>query len=170
MNKEKLRLLVSKKVKDKEDIKEILDFVVSDVRSTLDINDSRTRLCKESSLALMNLCERVNIPYIPFNMGELGMKDLEHHYGITGFNTEYGQICILLDLTYVQFSKKMYPVKGSEVLSPGNFISIGNKEMLIKKGYITLTQENLNDYIESFIESYKLVNNINETKVYENIY
>ena len=162
--------LISKDIKSIEDIKQILDFIVNIAREQLDIKDSNTRLCQESSIFLMNMCERLNIPYIPFNMGEIGMKDLEHHYGFTGFQTEFGQICFLLDLTYIQFTGEEYQINGNNILSPGNFISDENKNILVQKGYLTLTEENLNDYIRSFIETYKLVNKTNEDFIYDKLY
>ena len=165
-----IQKLISKDIKSIEDIKQILDYLVSNVRKNLDINDSSTRLCQESTIYLMRLCDKYNIPYIPLNMGELGMKDLQHHYGITGFQTEFGQICCLLDLTYIQFTEKEYPINGNNVLSPGNFISDENKNILVKKGYLTLTEENLNDYIRSFIETHKLVSKTNEDFVYDKLY
>ena len=162
--------LISKDIKYIEDIKQILNFLVSITRKQLNINDSSTRLCQESSIYLMKLCDKFNIPYIPINMGELGMKDLEHHFGVTGFQTEFGQICFLLDLTYIQFTEEKYPVNGNSVLSPVNFISDENKDMLVQKGYLTLTEENLNDYIRSFVETYKLVNKTNEAFIYDKLY
>lgn len=158
------------------EIKTILDSIVKKARSQLDINDSSTRLCKESSLLVARLCEQNDIPYIPFNMAEIGMPELEHHYGITGFKTDNGQICILIDLTYIQFTEKTYPVnvKNNQTvknaIAPGNFISEENKNKLIKYGYITLTEDNVNDYFGSFIETNKRVNYINEENVFKKIY
>lgn len=176
MNEQLVIRLMSKQFKTIDDIKNILDFIVVDMRSSLDINNIDTRLCKECSISLINVCNKLGIPYIPFSMSEIGMEELEHHYGITGFNTEFGQICILLDLTYIQFNTSGYSVNlknklmDKQVLSPGNFISEKNKTMLVKSGYLTLTKENYDDYLRSFIETYKLLNPINEDLVYDIAY
>ena len=159
-----------------DEVKLVLDSLVKEIRNNMYVNDSSTRLCKESSIALWQLCNDIGLPYIPCNLGDFNMKDLEHHYGITGFKTEYGQICFLLDLTYIQFTKNLYPVNingmngSKEVLAPGNFISEENKKNLINLGYMTLTEENYIDYLRSFIETNKLVNQINEAFIYEKAY
>lgn len=176
MNFETIKGLTSKSILTIDEIKIILDYIVNNIKSRLDINDTFTRLCKESSMAVWDLCNRLNIPYIPFNTGSLGMSELEHHFGITGFQTEYGQICILLDLTYIQFTQNKYPVnlknqKNSKLVSsPGIFILEENKKQLLESRYLTLTEENFDDYISSFIESYKLVNNIDARIVYDEAY
>ncbi len=157
-------------------IKYILNLIVKEARTKLDINDPTTRLCKESSLFVAKLCDINDIPYIPFSMSEIGMPELEHHYGITGFMTDVGQVCFLIDLTYIQFTDKLYPVnvkgeaKTINALSPGNFISNENKDNLLKKGYIVLTESNFYDYFGSFIETNKRVNKIEEEKIYQKIY
>lgn len=157
-----------------EEIKNKLDYIINTIRQNLDVNNSQTRMCKESSLHVLKLCDGLGIPYIPFSMGELGMPELEHHFGITGFNTEeYGQICFLIDLTYIQFTDKEYYINlrnKSEAklsLSPGNFISDENKNNLLKNGYLTLTEETFNNYLGCFIEANKLVNNIDEQEIYQ---
>ena len=76
----------------------------------------------------------------------------------------------MLDLTYIQFTEEKYPVNGNSVLSPGNFISDENKDKLVQKGYLTLTEENLNDYIRSFVETHKIVNTTNEDFIYDKLY
>ena len=165
-----IQKLINKDIKSIDDIKQILEFLVSSARRGLDINDSSTRLCQESTIYLMRMCDKYNIPYVPLNIGELGMKDLQHHYSVIGFQTEFGQICFLLDLTYIQFTEEKYPVNGNSVLSPGNFISDENKDKLVQKGYLTLTEENLNDYIRSFVETHKIVNTTNEDFIYDKLY
>ena len=157
-----------------EEIKNKLDYITNTIRQNLDVNNSQTRMCKESSLHVLKLCERLDIPYIPFSMGELGMPELEHHFGITGFQTEeYGQICFLIDLTYIQFTEKKYYInvkdKSEEKLSlsPGNFISDENKNNLLQNGYLILTEETFNDYLGCFIEANKLANKIDEQKIYQ---
>ena len=165
-----IQKLINKDIKSIDDIKQILEFMVSSARRDLDINDSSTRLCQESTIYLMRMCDKYSIPHVPLNIGELGMKDLQHHYSVIGFQTEFGQICFLLDLTYIQFTEEKYPVNGNSVLSPGNFISDENKDKLVQNGYLTLTEENLNDYIRSFIETYKLVNRISSDFVYQKTY
>ncbi|MBQ9072538.1 MAG: hypothetical protein IJY25_05225 [Bacilli bacterium] len=176
MNKDQLKQLMTKQVLSLEEVKFVLDSLVNEIKNTMNVNDSSTRLCKESSMALWKLCSDIGLPYIPCSMSEINMSDLEHHYGITGFKTEYGQICFLLDLTYIQFTEDLYPVNvggingTKEVLSPGNFISEENQETLVNSGYITLTKENYDDYLRSFIETNKLVNQVNEDLIYGNAY
>jgi hypothetical protein len=176
MNEQHIRLITKKRILTIEEIKEILNYIVNKISTSLDINDSYTRLCKESSISVDNLCDKLNIPYIPFNMSEIGMGELEHHFGITGFNTEYGQICFLLDLTYIQFTEKTYPVnlkngKGSkQVLSPGMFVSEELKKQLVNLRYITLTESNFEEYVGGFIESYRLANIVDERNAYDKIY
>lgn len=173
---ESVKKIIDKGVLSIDEVKKVLDYLISCIRTTMDVNTSETRLCKESSMKLCSICDKLNIPYIPFSMSTYDMSELEHHYGITGFQTEFGQICFLLDPTYIQFTESLYYInkKGEnnskKVLSPGNFISSENKEFLISNGYLTLTQSSFNDYISSFIESFKLVNPINEEKIYELIY
>lgn len=176
MKTEDIKKIVSKGVLSLDEIKLVLDYIVSCIRSNMDVNTSETRLCKESSIKICSICDKINVPYVPFSMGEYGMSELQHYYGITGFQTEYGQICFLLDLTYIQFAEKLYPVNvrgvptSKDVLSPGNFVSDDVKNTLISKGYLTLTESNFEDYIRGFIETFKLVNPINEEKTYELIY
>lgn len=176
MNKEQLKQLTSKQILSLDEVKFILDSLANEIKNTMDVNDSSTRLCKESSFALWQMCSDIGLPYVPFSMGDLSMTELEHHFGITGFKTEYGQICFLLDLTYIQFTETLYPVNISgmnvtkEILSPGNFISEKNKETLVNSGYITLTKENYDDYLRSFIETNKLVNTVNEDLIYQKVY
>lgn len=176
MKEQQIKLLVKKEELTIDEVKEILDYIVNNVKSKLDINDSSTRLCKESSMFISNLCNKLEIPYIPFSMGEIGMGEMEHHFGITGFNTEHGQICFLLDLTYIQFIEKTYPinlknVKGvKHVYSPGTFISDELKYQLVNSRYMTLTDKNFEEYISGFIESYKMANPIDERLVYDKSY
>lgn len=176
MHIDKIRNLTSKPILSVEEVKEILDYLVNEIRITMDVNDSYTRMCKESSMKLGSICDRIDVPYIPFNMSSIGMGDLEHHYGITGFQTEYGQICFILDLTYIQFTQPTYPVNVNGntitkyVTAPGNFITEKNKNNLIKDGYLIITEDNFDDYLRSFIETYKLVNPVNESQIYEKAY
>jgi len=171
-----IKELMARDINTIDEIEKILEYLVKTVRTNLDIKDSSTRSCRESSMALMRLCDKLDIIYIPFNMSEIGMKGLEHHYGITEFSTEMGLIPILLDLTYIQFTEDKYIVncenanESKSVIAPGNFISENNKENLVKNGYLTLTENNFNDYIRSFIETYKLVNKVNENVIYDNVY
>ena len=74
-----IQKLINKDIKSIDDIKQILEFMVSSARKDLDINDSSTRLCQESTIYLMRMCDKYNISYVPLNIGELGMKDLQHH-------------------------------------------------------------------------------------------
>ena len=176
MNFETIKQLTNKSILTIDEIKMILDYIVNVIKSKLDINDTYTRLCKESSMAVWSLCERLNIPYIAINTGGIGMSELEHHFGITGFQTEYGQICFLLDLTYIQFTQNTYPINLKKqkrtklVSSPGNFISEENKKQLLESRYLTLTEQNFDDYISSFIESYRLANPVDERIVYDEAY
>ena len=176
MKEQQIKQIINKGILDIEDIKIVLDYIVKKISSSMDINDSFTRLCKESSLSVSNLCDKLNIPYIPFSMGSIGMGELEHHFGITGFNTEHGQICFLLDLTYIQFTEKTYPinlknVKGTkQVHSPGTFISDELKYQLVNSRYMTLTDKNFEEYISGFIESYRMANPIDERLAYDKLY
>ena len=159
-----------------KNIKTILDSIANQVRTKFRIKDSTTRECKESSLFTATLCDRVGIPYVPFNLPSLGMKELEHHFGVTGFKTDVGQVCVLIDLTYIQFTEKTYPVyvrgtmTAKDAPSPGNFISDETKNKLLKDGYIILTENNFYDYFGSFIETNKRVNKMDEEKMYKRIY
>ena len=117
MNFETIKELANKSVLTIDEIKIILDYIVNNIKSRLDINDASTKLCKESSMTVWNLCDRLNIPYIPFNASSIGMSELEHHFGITGFQTEYGQVCFLLDLTYIQFTQDTYPSSETSYLT-----------------------------------------------------
>lgn len=176
MNEEIIRRLMNKGILTLDEVKSILDYIANDIRSTMDVNDPYTRLCKESSMAIWNICDKFNIPYIPFSMSDIGMGDLEHHFGITGFQTEYGQLCFLLDLTYIQFTSKTYSINVKNekstklVTSPGMFVSEENKGQLVESGYLILTEENFDDYISGFIESYRLANPIDERVVYDSAY
>lgn len=176
MNEVEIKLLIEKHIKKIEDIEKILDFLYVRIKNKLKINISETRLCKESSIEIAKLCDKLNIPYIPFSTKELGMDGLEHYFGITGFNTEFGQICILIDFTYIQFIEDEYAIniKNEKIskyaFSPGIFIRQDNKVNLIKKGYLVLTKENFDDYLRSFIESYKLVNYLDDSLVYSKMH
>lgn len=174
MNQEYVKSIASKQCLTIEEVEFLLNEIVKYMRESLDINDSDTRLCLETSMSLSNVCNNLKIPYIPLSTNILGMPELEHHFGITGFNTVEGQVCFILDLTYIQFSRNEYPMligrNVEPVPSPGTFISLENKEKIIKNGYLTLTEENLNDYIRGFIETYKFGYNVNEDKVYNELY
>lgn len=176
MDFESVKHLAIQQVVSIEEVKVILDYIINNVKARLDINDSSTRLCKESSMEVWNLCDRLNIPYIPFNLGSFGMSEMEHHFGITGFQTEHGQICFLIDLTYIQFTDSKYAINEKEknttklVSSPGNFISEENKKQLLESRYLILTEKNFDDYISSFIESYRLANHIDERQSYDKAY
>ena len=176
MNEEIIRQKMAQKILSLDEIKDILNYIVSHVRENLDINDSHTRLCQQSCMKTSDICNRLNIPYIMFDMKSLSMGELQHYYGITGFQTEFGQICFLLDTTYIQFTEKDYPVnvsgetKVKYVTAPGNFMTPENKDRLVENGYLTITEDSYNDYLRSFIETYKLVNKVNESQVYESAY
>jgi len=173
---EEIKQLANKSILTIDEIKIILDYIVNNIKLRLKINDASTRMCKQSSMAIWDLCDRLNIPFLQFNTNSIGMSELEHHFGITGFQTEYGQVCFLLDLTYIQFTEEKYGVllknkKSTKlVLSPGNFISEENKNKLLDKGYLILTEQNFDDYISSFIETYRLANSIDERIVYDEAY
>ena len=176
MNEQQIKQILNKKIFTIDEIQLVLDYIVNNIKSKMDINHSYTRLCKESSLAVSDLCEKLKIPYIPFSLGSFGMKELEHHFGITGFPTEYGQICFLLDLTYKQFDVKEYPInlknekRTKLITSPGMFISEENKDQLINSRYLILTENNFEDYISSFIESYRLANKVDARLIYDKVY
>lgn len=176
MNFEIIKQLANQQILTLDEVKIVLEYIVNDIKSKLDINDTSTRLCKESSMSVWELCDKLGIPYVPFNSGSLGMREMEHHFGITGFQTEYGQICFLLDLTYIQFTDRTYPVNveikktTKMVPAPGNYISKENKQQLLESRYLTLTQDNFDDYIGSFIESYRLANPIDERQIYDDAY
>ena len=176
MKEQQIKFLTKKDVLTKDEIKNILDYIVNTVGTFLHLSDSTTRLCKESSMYISNLCNKLNVPYIPFSMGEIGMGELEHHFGITGFNTEYGQICFLIDLTYIQFTEKTYPINlknrktTKHVWSPGTFVSDELKHQLINLGYVTLTNKNFEEYISGFIQSYGMANPLDERITYDKLY
>ena len=173
---EKIKKILNNYSLTAEQIKYILDFIVNKTITKISIKDSTTRDCKESSIFVNSLCNRLDIPYIPFSFSELNMNELEHHFGIAGFNTNIGQVCVLLDLTYIQFTEETYPVvnkknmRSVDVLSPVNFVDYSIVSSLVKSGYITLTKENFYEYINGFISSYKLVNQINENDVYNKLF
>ena len=166
---------MDKEILSVEEVKDILDTLVLKVRNKFDVKDFTTRECKECSLMLMKLFDDIEIPYIPIANNEILMPDLEHHFGIAGFKTDKGYITVLLDLTYIQFSLDTYPgiivdKEFTKIKSPGEFISLENKNRLIDKGYITLTEENFNDYLNSFIMSYRKQHNIDEKLIYDKAY
>ena len=173
---ERIKFIARKEELTIEDINEVINYIVNIVSESLNIKHSHTRLCKESSMAVATLCEKLNIPYIPFSMGEVGMGELEHHFGITGFNTKYGQICVLIDLTYVQFTEKTYPInlKNDKITklvpSPGMFVSSELKEQLVNSKYMVLTENNFEEYISGFIESYRMANPLDERSAYDQLY
>lgn len=152
-----------------EEVKLALDFISSEIRNNLDVNTPSTRLCKESSCAVEDLCYFLAIPCIQFCTSELGVTPLEHHFGILGFKTEQGQICFLVDLTYIQFSLDKYNIDAPKtqvipIISPGKFMDEAIKEELIKNGYLTLTEENITQYINGFINGYKSLYIENQNK------
>jgi len=173
---ERIKFIARKEELTIEEIKEVINYIVNIISESLNIKYSHTRLCKESSMAVATLCEKLNIPYIPFSMGEVGMGELEHHFGITGFNTKYGQICVLIDLTYVQFTEKTYPInlKNDKITklvpSPGMFVSSELKEQLVNSKYMVLTENNFEEYISGFIESYRMANPLDERSAYDQLY
>jgi hypothetical protein len=176
MNFETIKQLANKNELTIDEIRIILDYIVNTIKSKLDINDSYTRLCKESSMEVWNLCNKLNILYIPFNLGSFDMSGMEHHFGIISFQTEYGKIYFLIDLTYSQYVGKTYLINAKTnnsrklVSSPCNFISEENKNQLLQFGYLTLTDKNFEDYISSFIESYRSSNSIDERNTYDKAY
>lgn len=176
MNFETIKQLAKKNILTIDETRLILDYIVNNIKSKLDKNVPFTRLCKESSMQVWSLCDKLNIPYIPLNLECLGMSEMKHHFGIVSFQTEYGKICFLIDLTYLQFIGKTYLVNAKTnnstklVSSPGNFISEENKNQLLQFGYLTLTDKNFEDYISSFIESYRSSNSIDERNTYDKAY
>lgn len=167
---EDIKKLKEKEYLTEEEVKIILNYLITTTRRKLDITEDDCIKCEESSMFLDRLCISTNIPYIRFSNSELGMKDLAHHYGIIGLNTEIGQVCFLLDATYMQFNKETYPVENKQVISPGEFIDENIKEQLIKDGFITLTKENAYQYINSFAESYSSLYKIDKDSVINNFF
>lgn len=155
---------------NKEEIKKILDYLIKTTRNILDIEENDSVKCIESSLFLRRLCDKIDIPYIPFANNELGMKELEHYYGIVAFNTEIGQVCFLIDATYIQFDKEKYPIEGKLVTSPGKYINGDLKQQLINNGYFTMTHENIIEYLNSFVTSYNNLYKINNDLVITKFY
>lgn len=164
-----IKQLVEKGTLNKLEIETVLNYLIKTTRNSLHI-DADSVKCRESSLFLKELCDRVNIPYVPFANNELGMKELEHHYGIVGFNTEVGQICFLLDATYMQFNRNTYPVSDKMVVSPGKSVGEKLKQQLINKGYFTVTHKNITEYLNGFIESYNSLYEIDSNLVFDKFY
>lgn len=153
------------------EVKCVLDYIVSSVSlgyridrqnfkdyytKQKEINTSDYTLCVETSSKIAELCKIFNIYYNIHTLKELGIPDLDHYFGIITFNTKE-PLSFIIDLTYIQFLESTYPIyrdnKTVNITSPSTFIKEENKKSLIFDGYITCTQENLKDYIGSFIES-----------------
>lgn len=167
---EDIKKLTQKEYLTQEEVRDVLNYLITTTRRKLNITEDDCIKCEESSMFLDRLCEIADIPYIRFANSELGMKELAHHYGILGLNTEIGQVCFLLDATYMQFNKETYPVENKQVISPGEFIDENIKEQLIKDGFITLTKENAYHYINSFVESYNTLYKIDKNLVINNFF
>ena len=165
-----IKQLVGKGTLNKLEIETVLNYLIKATRKALDIDADDSVKCRESSLFLKELCYIVNIPYVPFANNELGMKELEHHYGIVGFNTKIGQICFLLDATYMQFNRNTYPVSDKMVVSPGKSVGEKLKQQLINKGYFTVTHKNIIEYLNGFIESYNSLYEIDTDLVFDKFY
>ena len=104
---EYIKELVHKDYLTKDEIRIVLNYLITTTRDSLNIDKYDNVKCVESSIFLDRLCEIIDIPYIKFSNNELGINELEHHYGILGLNTEIDQVCFLLDATYIQFDKNI---------------------------------------------------------------
>ena len=160
---------------NEDEIQLVLSFIKDTVIHNLDekYGDHKVR-CQESSIFIAELSYRFNFAYYGFDTGSLFMKELYHHFGFVGFNGTNHPNWYLIDLTFEQFNRKTYPVyidsKSQNIISPGNYISKDNKERLLKDGYLKLTQENLNDYIDAFIKSYSTKKFIDKQLVYNKLF
>ncbi len=153
------------------EVKCVLDYIVSSVSlehqidrenfkayytNQKEIEISDYTHCFETSVKIGRLCDAFNIYYNMYTLKDLGIPDLDHYFGIITFNTKE-PLSFIIDLTYIQFLESTYPIyrdnKTVNIISPSTFIKEENKKSLIFDGYITCTQENLKDYIGSFIES-----------------
>lgn len=154
---------------DMEKIDTALTSLINGVKNKL-AEDNNLCACYESSLTLWRLCDKVDIPYIGFNINEVGLNNFIHHYGICSVEG----VCALIDLTYNQFIDNKYPLYFDKdrilVNSPINYLREENKYNLLTKGYMILTEENYIDYITSFINSYKSVKNIDDSIIYDKAY
>lgn len=167
---EYIKELAHKDYLTKDEIRIVLNYLITTTRTNLNIDKYDSVKCVESSAFLDRLCEIIGIPYIRFANNELDMRELEHHYGILGLNTEIGQVCFLLDATYMQFDKKDYPIDNVTVISPGEFIDENLKQQLINNGFFTLTPENIYEYLNSFVQSYSSLYKIDKDLVFNKFY
>lgn len=156
-----------------EEVDFVIDFIAKTVIRNLKNNfqDYETK-CDYSTQYLLELSCRMNYKYCGYETGKLLMPELKHHFGFVGLRTENGPIWYLIDLTYKQFENKNYPITingiRTTIEGPANKISPENKEILLQKGYIKLTDKNLIDYIDSFIKSYP--KNVDSNEIYRILY
>lgn len=167
---EVIKKIARKDYLTKDEIRIVLNYLITTTRTNLNIDKYDSVKCVESSIFLDRLCEIIDIPYIKFSNNELGMRELEHHYGILGLNTEIDQVCFLLDATYMQFDKKTYTMSNKLIVSPGEFIDENLKQQLINNGFFTLTPENIYEYLNSFVQSYSSLYKIDKDLVFNKFY
>lgn len=155
-----------------EEVRELLNYIVYAVRMKIKTNKLFPSSYKKSSIIISKLCKELNIMYLPINIKDFGMSQFEHNFGIMSLETEVGHMNFLIDINYLQLQNRKFQIRNinKKVFSyPDFFISEENKQQLVKNGYLTLTQQNFDDYISSFIESYKLINNIDERDSYDKL-
>lgn len=167
---EYIKELVHKDYLTKDEIRIVLNYLITTTRDSLSIDEYDNVKCVESSTFLDRLCEIIDIPYIKFSNNELGINELEHHYGILGLNTEIGEVYFLLDATYIQFDKKTYTMSNKLIVSPGEFIDENLKQQLINDGFFTLTPKNIYEYLNSFVQSYSSLYKIDKVLVSNKFY
>ena len=172
MKEQQINFMNKKGILTLEEVRVILDYIVDKGSLLMD----PTKSSKQNAMLVASLCDKFQIPYMPFYMNQFGMDELDHYFGITGFETEKGPICFLIDLSYIKFAEKFYNLNSEDdknsklVHSPGLFISDEMKTQLLDSKYITLTDKNFEEYISGFIDTYRLANSIDERNAYDKIY
>lgn len=166
-----------------EEIRCVLDYIMQEAKKKNGIFETNQELyfkkpeqieisdytvCEECSKEIAKLCRGFKIKNCIVDTQALGIPDLKHYFEIIKFNSEENLIFIV-DLTYIQFLKSKYPVyiecNKVDVVAPGKFFSVKNKNELMWNGYITCTEQNFKDYISAFIKSNKTGRNIDENEI-----
>ena len=166
-----------------EEIRCVLDYIMQEAKKKNGIFETNQELyfkkpeqieisdytvCEECSKEIAKLCCGFKIKNCIVDTQRLGIPDLKHYFEIIKFNSKEDLIFIV-DLTYIQFLKSKYPVyiecNKVNVVGPGKFFSVKNKNELMWNGYITCTEQNFKDYISAFIKSNKTGRNIDENEI-----
>lgn len=142
-----------------DEMEKILGYLVRKSRVDNSYDPTiRSMLCRECQISIDKIIssENFSVGFLPTTTSTIGITELTHSFSYIGFPNETGIKWFLVDPVFAQFNTTAYPLGEGKNIDTTPLYQKEFGKTLDETGYIEMTKENFNNYIDGLIEASRI--------------